>query len=408
MSHSTVAILGGGPIGLEALVACQAQGIDAVLYERNEIGFNLKKWQHVRLFSPFQLNHSKTGAKLLGESGIAVPSDEELLTGREYLKNYLEPLAQLPAIKNCIQSKTEVIHIARERLLKGELIGSATRTESRFRLHLTHNNQPNISTADYVLDCTGTFGNHNWLGSGGIPCLGEKEFSDRIDYGLPEVLGADKERHIGKTTLVIGTGYSAATNIVALAKLIKEEPATQVYWLTRHDRELPLQPIPNDTLLEREQLTNQANHLAISKQSGVAMIRNSVVESISQPDDTSGKLNVQVRVGSEAGNSQDFIVDRIIANVGFRPDRSIYEELQVHECYATHGPMKLAATLMGETSADCLAQTSHGVAALKSPEPNFYILGSKSYGRSSRFLIKIGLEQVEEVVNDIATSCSTR
>lgn len=135
MSHSTVAILGGGPIGLEALVACQDRGVEAILYEREEIGSNIKKWQHVRLFSPFQLNRSQAGVKLLKESGTNVPSGEELLTGMEYLQGYLELLAQLPVIKNCIQTNTEVSHIGRERLLKGELIGSAMRAESRFRRH---------------------------------------------------------------------------------------------------------------------------------------------------------------------------------------------------------------------------------------------------------------------------------
>lgn len=90
-------------------------------------------------------------------------------------------------------------------------------------------------------------------------------------------------------------------------------------------------------------------------------------------------------------------VDRIIANVGYRPDRTIYEELHVHECYATQGPIKLAAKLLGESSSDCLAQASHGADVLKNPEPNFFILGSKSYGRNSNFLLRVGHQQIREV-----------
>jgi hypothetical protein len=44
-----------------------------------------------------------------------------------------------------------------------------------------------------------------------------------------------------------------------------------------------------------------------------------------------------------------------------------------------------------------LTQTSKGADILTNPEPNFYILGSKSYGKHSNFLIRIGLEQVQEV-----------
>ena len=63
--------------------------------------------------------------------------------------------------------------------------------------------------------------------------------------------------------------------------------------------------------------------------------------------------------------------------------------------------MKLAATLLGG-SGDCLSQVSAGADALKSPEPNFFILGSKSYGRNSAFLLKIGYHQVQEVLGDVA------
>ena len=43
---------------------------------------------------------------------------------------------------------------------------------------------------------------------------------------------------------------------------------------------------------------------------------------------------------------------------------------------------------------DCLAQPAPGRETLLNPEPGFYILGSKSYGRGSAFLLKIGYEQV--------------
>ena len=85
------------------------------------------------------------------------------------------------------------------------------------------------------------------------------------------------------------------------------------------------------------------------------------------------------------------VVDRIIANVGYKPNRTLYEELQIHECYATQGPIKLAAELLGETSQDCLSQSSHGAETLQNPEPGFFILGSKSYGRNSQFLLKVGI-----------------
>ena len=106
---------------------------------------------------------------------------------------------------------------------------------------------------------------------------------------------------------------------------------------------------------------------------------------------------MQVEIENAQAQRRQIAADEVLALVGYRPDRSLYEELQVHECYASQGPMKLAAVLLGETSADCLAQTSPGGETLKNPEPGFFILGAKSYGRNSRFLLKIGHEQIGEV-----------
>ena len=78
-------------------------------------------------------------------------------------------------------------------------------------------------------------------------------------------------------------------------------------------------------------------------------------------------------------------------------DHTLYRQLQVHECWATSGPMKLAAALLASSSVDCLTQTSHGSDTLRNPEPDFFILGEKSYGRNSTYLMRIGWEQVEQV-----------
>jgi hypothetical protein len=90
-------------------------------------------------------------------------------------------------------------------------------------------------------------------------------------------------------------------------------------------------------------------------------------------------------------------VDWVLSLTGSVGDHTLYRQLQVHECYATSGPMKLAAALLGESSADCLDQESHGAEALVNPEPGFFILGAKSYGRNTTFLMRVGWEQVDEV-----------
>ncbi len=405
MKHSQIAILGAGPIGIEAALACLERGWDVTIYERGNVGENLQKWGHVRLFSPFQLNHSQRGARKLRECGRTLPAEEALLRSDDYISEYLKPLSEIPEIAEALVTETTVRHISRDMQLKGDHVGSDQRADSPFRLLLESNGIEKYVTADFVLDCTGTFGNHNWLGRGGIPCLGERQFADRIQYDLPDLLNKDRQNYSGLATLVVGSGYSAATNIVSLASLHHEAPSTTLYWVTRKVGDAPLTPIPEDALPERKQLTQQANQLA-TQSSVVNWIGGAVVDSIlAEPG--SSQLKVTLIVGSE-NSIRTILVDRILANVGFHPERSIYEELQIHECYASHGPMKLAAALMGESSADCLTQASPGASTLINPEPNFFILGSKSYGRSSRFLLRVGLEQIGQVVDLIAKRMSDR
>jgi hypothetical protein len=115
------------------------------------------------------------------------------------------------------------------------------------------------------------------------------------------------------------------------------------------------------------------------------------VEEISKPN---GRLAVILRNG---GGTETVEADRILSLTGAVGDQALYRQLQVHECYATCGPIKLSAALLGAGSSDCLAQTTHGADTLANPEPGFFILGSKSYGRNNTFLMRIGWEQVGEV-----------
>jgi hypothetical protein len=94
----------------------------------------------------------------------------------------------------------------------------------------------------------------------------------------------------------------------------------------------------------------------------------------------------------------------VLALIGYRPDLSIFRELQIHLCYSSEGPMALAAAILAAQMKDphstqgCLGQVAHGPGTLKSPEPDFYILGAKSYGRNPNFLLTLGHRQIEDVM----------
>jgi hypothetical protein len=276
------------------------------------------------------------------------------------------------------------------------------RAADGFRILIEHEGAERAVGADVVLDCTGTYGNPAWLGPGGAPAVGERQLRDWIEYGLPDVTGTDRSLYSGKRTLVVGGGHSAATTILLLRDLAAEVPGTSFVWATRSKTEQPVAAVQRDSLPARAELIERANAVACDPPQGSAW--EAGVEVVALDGDGTGPLLVTLMKQGEA-RQESF--DRVIANVGFEPADSLYRQLQVHECYASRGPMKLSAALLaarGDGVADCLELGGFGPDFLKNPEPCYFILGMKSYGKGADFLLRIGYEQVSDVVAMLSES----
>jgi hypothetical protein len=392
----TVAILGAGPVGLEAALALRQRGYDVQVYERGRVGESLRQWAHVTMFSPWSLNVSALGLAALAEQGLAAPPPEASPTGAEYLARYLEPLAADPRLAGRVHAHTRVVQVGREGVLKGERIGSATRRERPFRLLLEGpGGDERVAYAQVVLDATGTWAQPNALGDGGILAPGERKARARglIQHDIPAPGSSALEALAGRRVAVVGAGYSAITTLHILMDFARQRPGTELVWLTRQEG-APYARIENDTLPQRDALAALGNALAAGERPDGVTWRGGVeIDAVELDEDGVGALVLR-------GGARVEGLARVYANVGYQPDLSLHRELQVHQCYASEGPMKLAAALLaaGGGGGDCLAQASPGAETLKSPEPDFYILGAKSYGRGSAFLLKLGLEQIEDIV----------
>jgi thioredoxin reductase len=388
-----LAVIGGGPIGIEAALRGISLDFDVHVYERGSIGENIRRWGHVRMFSPWKMNRSSLGKRMLEEHGKRIRGKEDVCpTGDEYVRNYLLPLSRLPLLKKRLHTGMEVLSIGRETIGKNELIGNPKRAQHKFRLLMRNaNGKESVLLFDIVIDATGVYGNNNWMGNGGIPAIGEQVLHGEITYTIPDILGTDKHIYEGTRTLLVGSGHSAATSLVQFSRFIKESPESSLVWVTRSENEQPYEIFPDDALPLRSELGEKANVIAANPPRNISFLPGCTVESISKR----GKVfSVVVKQGDR---KRTIKAENIIANVGYGPDNKIYRELQVHECWASRAPFKLAAALLGESSADCLTQKSHGADTLKNPEPNFFIIGNKSYGKNSAFLIRTGLEQIKEV-----------
>ncbi|KGP77409.1 hypothetical protein P363_0133480, partial [Paenibacillus sp. MAEPY1] len=71
------------------------------------------------------------------------------------------------------------------------------------------------------------------LRSDGVFSEEEIALKSHISYGIPAVLGKERNRYSGKKVLVVGSGHSAINTLLELARLQKEESGTEIVWAIR-------------------------------------------------------------------------------------------------------------------------------------------------------------------------------
>ena len=398
-ARNTLAVVGAGPIGLEAALGMLDAGYDVHVFERGEPGAHVQAWGHVRMFTPWRMNVGPVSAGHLSRGGWERPDADACPTGGEYAERYLRPLSRVPALAGRVHAHAQVVYIGRRGLLKGDSPPDGARREQPFRLLVRDpGGRESFLHAFTVFDASGIYGQPNWAGDGGIPARSELYLAPQLSYHVDDVLGLARERHAGKRVMVIGGGASAATTVAGLAQLAAEAPGTTAVWVTRAPGGALYPERPDDPLAERRALHARARALARGGDPAVTHVGGARVEGF-EFNSATHRYRVTLMIGEQPRVEE---VERVIVNTGFGPDDSLYRELQVHECYSTRGPMKLASALAGSGAGDCLTVPAFGADALANPEPGFFILGNKSYGRNPNFLLETGFRQVEDVVRELA------
>lgn len=389
-----VAVIGAGPVGLAAAAHLLARGFTPLVLEAGaEVGSNLESYRHVRLFSPWQYNVDKAARRLLQAHGWSAPPQDGLPTAGEIIDLYLKPLARLPALAPHIHTGQRVLQVARAGFDK---VKSRGRAAAPFTVRTQGAQGEQDHTVQAVIDASGTWSQPNPLGGNGLPALGEAAAAERIDYGMPDILGAARAAYAGLRVLVVGAGHSAAGSLLALAQLAEEAPGTQIVWAVRGKQ---LARVfgggEADGLPARGQLGQRLRAL---KDSGRLELHTDF--RIHAIEAQGGALRV---MGSDPAGTAPSIegVERIIAATGARPDLQLTRELRVR-----HDPWlestDALAPLIDPNEHSCGTVRPHGHRELAHPEPGFYAVGAKSYGRAPNFLMATGYEQVRSVVAALA------
>jgi thioredoxin reductase len=384
-SQLPVVVIGAGPVGLAAAAQLTERGLPFQVLEAGDgPAAAVRAWGHVRLFSPWRYDIDPAAARLLENADWVRPDDDKLPTGAELAADYLQPLADLPALKPHIRYGARVAAVTRLGL---DRVRSAGREHTPLLVRLADGTDIH---ARAIVDASGTWETPNVLGAFGIPAHGEAGATAYLENALPDVLGRDRDRFAGRRVLVVGAGHSAANTILALAALAEQEPGTAVTWAVRSSN--PTRTYGGqsaDALPERGALGTRLRQAV--ETGAVTLLTEFLVQRVTVDGDT-----VQVSDGARIVTA-----DRIVSATGFRPDHTITSELRL-DLDPILGSTRALAPLIDPNEHSCGTVPPHGVDELTHPEPGYYAIGVKSYGRAPTFLLATGYEQARSVVAALA------
>ncbi|HEX2050101.1 MAG TPA: FAD-dependent oxidoreductase [Actinomycetota bacterium] len=383
-SQLPVVVIGAGPVGLAAASRLARRDEPVVVLEAGPAaGANVSAWGHVRLFTPWRDVVDEVGRELLRRTDWVDPDPSTYPTGRALVETYLKPLAATPALHDKVLYGAKVVAVSRR---AHDKLRDVRRVDDPFELHVQTATGLRRLWARAVVDASGTTHRPNPLGSNGLPARGEAELGDVISYGVPDVLGT-ADTFGGHHVVVAGSGHSAQNVVLDLVELRRRLPATKITWAIRSDSIARVvgggasDPIP-----QRAQLGNEVKEILTA--GDVELVTG--VEVVALERRPHG-----VSLLTSRGDRLD--ADRIVAATGFRPETSVLDELRLGLDPVLECPVKLAP-LLDPRFHWCGSVPEHGVAELAHPEPDFFMVGMKSYGRAPTFLLKTGYAQLDAVV----------
>jgi len=390
-SSLPVIIIGAGPVGLAAAAELAERSLPFIVIEKGPTAASaMAGWAHVHLFSPWSFNVAPAAERLLAAAGWQRPPGDVHPTGGEVISRYLLPLATHPAIAPALRTDSEVVAVARAGTDK---VRNEGRQERPFVVRVRSHIGEDEILASAVIDASGTWGTPNRSRSGTLGAVGETvpAVARHISYGMPDVLGRERDRFAGRRVAVLGAGHSAIGTLVDLDRLAAEAPATVVTWLLRAEQAgSAFEGGEKDQLAARGALMTEAAALLSS---GRVHLRTGF--RIDRLRDEGGALAIVT------DRAETILVDELVVATGFRPDHALAAELRLSLDPALDCPSALAP-MIDPNLHSCGTVRPHGHAVLAHPDAGYFIVGMKSYGRAPTFLMATGYEQVRSIVAHLA------
>ncbi len=345
---ATIAVIGGGPCGVETALYARFLGYSVELFDQRKVGDSIFNWGDRWMPATWRELASSLGLAALEAHEHRLPDPDQVPTCREYVQEYLLPLARCDLLYSSVNVRAKVISISRLGCDSGDNIPDEQRAEQEFRLLVSSEQRGEYSqVVDLVLDCSGGQSVRRGLATGGGLPIGWSNLATKIHVGRYDIRGRDRDKFAGKRVLLFGNDHTAAANAVELDEL--QASGTKLFWVTPK-RIQPLgklldlrddtSPVGSDEIAQAVQIYQNADS------DSVVSLAAWGIEAIAVRED-----QMVVTLQSTEEETLDVLVDRIVHCGPCLPEPSYQHSLR-----------------LDAKPSDPVVQS----------EPHFYILGDRS------------------------------
>jgi hypothetical protein len=124
-----IAVLGAGPIGLEAALYARYLGYEVELFERGQVADRVRRQGNAKLATCWRqcVTPLSYAALVAQDPSFVLPAADATPTGHEFVERYLLPLAHSDLLVDGLRLQHEVLGVARKGMQRDEHLGDELR-----------------------------------------------------------------------------------------------------------------------------------------------------------------------------------------------------------------------------------------------------------------------------------------
>ena len=234
---ATIAVIGGGPAGIEAAIYARFLGYDCLLFDAARPARFVKRWHQRPMGASAAALTTPLGwaAIRTQEPDSARPELTQAWTGEQFERDYLTPLAKTDLVHDCVQFNSPVVEVCRHSLYRWETEDLQARANAEFRLLVDSRYRGRYwAAADAVIDCRSIRGRPLGLGPGGGQAIGQHEHQTELWDTWPMDDRFELHRAEAMHFLLCGLDAEAIRFAEELSRVLAgKKVASRLHWLVR-------------------------------------------------------------------------------------------------------------------------------------------------------------------------------